>query len=167
MTFLLLAALGACAQPAGTVSAGGTSTAGVPTGSPTAAAPQSTLPLPSEPGQPGATPDAVNAAGCHTNLQVSEGSAGKAYCVQVGGTVTVSLHGSTGQLWRPVVVTGDALEPVAGGVPAIGATTTDTYRAARAGTTTLASSRPACPPAKPGNMACQAMETFTVTIQVR
>jgi hypothetical protein len=163
---LALAALGVlvlagCAQP------GGTGVATAPTSNPPA--PATTLPLPPQPSlspSGGSTPDAVDQAGCHTNLRLTETDTGKTYCLHAGGTVSVELHGAPGQPWRPVALTGDALELTAGAPPNVAATVTDTYRAVHTGHSQLASSRPMCPPSRVGGAACMAMQGFQVTIDV-
>jgi len=40
------------------------------------------------------------------------------------------------------------------------------YTAAKKGTVTVTSSRPACPTAKPGTMTCHAIEAFRISVTV-
>jgi hypothetical protein len=169
MAVLLVAVLGGCAR---TGTSAGTAGAAGPTGSTTASAgptpvPSTTVPLPAEPLPPTGKPDAVDGSGCHTNLRLSEVDSGKSYCVSQGGTVTVELHGLANQPWRPVQLSGDALELSAGGGQSVGVTVTDTFRAVRAGSAELTSARSLCPPAKPGSVSCNGMIAFEVDIQVR
>jgi len=161
--------LGGCAQT-GANTAGGSA----PTSGPMGTAPTTnpavtpTAPLPPEPSNTGTQPpDQVDASGCHRNLELTE-TASPSYCVSLGGTVTLTLHGPADQRWSPVRLGGTALSEVpVSGVPPIGPSVTTLYRAVRAGTATLSSARPLCPPASPGSAGCLGMLAFQVTIRVR
>jgi hypothetical protein len=171
-SFALLTAalllLGGCAQP------GAGAGAANPTGgstTPAATGPQvsPTIPLPPEPsiGVPTQGPDQVDASGCHRNLVLTE-TAVQSYCVNLGGTVTLTLHGMADQRWSPVKLGGTALTDVpVSGIPPIGPSITTLYKAVQTGTATLSSARPLCPPAKPGSAGCLGMQAFQVTIMVR
>ena len=156
-------ALGACAQPGTPVDAG-PSTA-PPNSSPGGPGPTITVPPP-----PGSTLHPTSlpppAAGCRANLTVTVADNGATLCVTVGGTVTAELQGAPDQMWRPITLTGDALTPSTGAPPIIG-TTTSRYSAARAGSAGMSSTRPACPPAKPGSVSCNSLQYFHVTVMVR
>src|SRR5262249_8660096 len=93
-----LLVLGGCAQ-AGTAQGSGS---GPTNGSANSAAPTATptIPLPPEPslGVPTQGPDQVDAAGCHRNLVLTE-TAHSTYCVNLGGTLTLTLNGTADQRW--------------------------------------------------------------------
>jgi hypothetical protein len=97
---------------------------------------------------------------------LTEVDAGSTYCVRLGGTVTLVLHGAPDQLWRPVTLTGDALaarpaaEPPMAGLSAA-------YSAVKAGQAQMSSTRPGCPPAKPGGVSCHSVQGFQVTVIVQ
>jgi hypothetical protein len=161
--------LAGCAQ-AGTGSGGGSPANGSATSAPpTGANVTPTIPLPPEPslGIPTQGPDQVDASGCHRNLVLTE-TAHATYCVNLGGTVTLTLNGTADQRWQPVKLGGTALTDVPmSGIPPIGPSITTLYKAVQTGTATLTSARPLCPPAKPGSASCLGMQAFQVTITVR
>jgi hypothetical protein len=70
-------------------------------------------------------------------------------------------------MWRPLTLTGTALAPAAQApAPVMGALTAR-YNAVRTGTVKMSSTRPACPPAKPGEMSCLTVQLYEVTVTVR
>jgi hypothetical protein len=143
-------ALGACAQPGSPVGAGPSSTPANsgPVGTPS----------------PGAPPPAT---GCQANLIVTVTDNGATLCVNLGGTVTAELQGAPDQMWRPITLTGNALTASTGTAPPIMGATTSRYTAAKAGSAGMSSTRPACPPAKPGSVSCNSLQYFHVTVIVR
>jgi hypothetical protein len=156
-------ALAACAQPGPTVGAPGTAgPSGSAAGSPPATA---------APAQPPATP-APNtplppASGCQLNLTVTVTDNSGTVCVNLGGVVTAVLQGAPEQMWRPLALAGDALSPSSGAAPPVIGATTARYNAVKAGSTGMSSTRPACPPAKPGSLSCNSLQYFHVTVIVR
>src|SRR5690349_3623647 len=74
-------------------------------------------------------------------------------CLALGQTLTVLL-GDGG--WLPPTETGDALRPVDGTPPA--------FTGVAAGTAAITSSRPNCPSASPGQVACHSMLTFRLAV---
>ena len=164
--------LGGCAQTGASTAGGSTPTSGptVPsTATATNPAVTPTIPLPPEPSMTGTPPpDQVDGSGCHRYLELTETTASTSYCVNLGGTVTLTLHGTADQRWQPVKLAGTALTEVTiSGIPPIGPSITSLYKAVQNGTATLTSARPLCPPAKPGSAGCLGMLAFQVTIQVR
>src|SRR5262245_31279544 len=159
--------LGGCAQT-GANTAGGSAPTSGPTGTAPATSPAVTPTAPPEPSNTGSQPpDQVDTSGCHRNLVLTE-TASRSYCVSLGGTVTLTLHGTADQRWAAVKLGGTALSEVpVSGIPPIGPSVTTLYRAVQVGSATLSSARPLCPPPSPGSAACLGMLAFQVTIRVR
>jgi hypothetical protein len=157
-------ALGACAQPGSSVGAG-TPSAPANSGA-VGPSPTTTLPPPPvstlSPGAPHPP-----ATGCQANLTVTVTDNGATLCVHLGGTVTAELQGAPDQMWRPIALTGDALTASTGAAPPIIGATTSRYSAAKAGSAGMSSTRPACPPAKPGSVSCNSLQYFHVTVIVQ
>jgi hypothetical protein len=155
-------AFAACAQPGPT--AGAPATAGSSGSAATSAPATGATPQPPARPAPGTPPPAT---GCQPNLTVTVSDNGGTVCVNLGGVVTAVLQGAPDQMWRPPALTGDALSPSSSAAaPVIGATS-GRYNAVKAGSAGMSSTRPACPPAKPGSLSCNALQYFHVTVIVR
>jgi len=156
-------ALGACAQPGPSVGAPGTAGS---SGSAVGSAPATAAP-PQPPATPGPGTPPPPATGCRQNLTVTVTDNGGTVCVNLGGVVTAVLRGAPDQMWRPPALTGDALSPSSGAAPPVLGATTGRYNAVKAGSAGMSSTRPACPPAKPGSVSCMSLQYFHVTVIVR
>jgi hypothetical protein len=143
---------GTTSAPATSAPAGAAPTTAVPP------APVSTLP----PGTP-----APPASGCQANLTVTANDNGATLCVHLGGTVTAELQGAPDQMWRPITLTGDALTASSVAAPPVIGATTSRYTATNTGSAGMSSTRPACPPAKPGSVSCNSLQYFHVTVDVQ
>ena len=140
-------------------------------GSPGSASPSSVpaSPPPSSPGRAFACgPSSAPVAGAQT-LTLANAEAGKTYCVGLGTNVLVFLRGTPAAKWGPIRASGSALEPWASGrMTLMIGVTGASFRAVRPGTSVIFSARPACgSSATPGDMPCDAVGAFRVTVIVR
>jgi hypothetical protein len=122
-------------------------------------------------GQPGgtgaSTADAspTPAGTCPAMLSLTEADNQTSVCVATGATLELTLRSVPGQPWASPEVSSDVLtptgtpQPVPDGFAVV-------YRAVRAGTAVITSSRSACPPPTAGAVACQALLAFRLTVQV-
>src|SRR5262245_4692684 len=85
-------------------------------------------------------------AGCHRAASViTQADNGKTFCVRVGGTVAVLLHGSDARPWLPPLASGSALKPVpGGGASLVRGMTGARFGAVRPGQAVVTSVRPPC-----------------------
>lgn len=150
-----LAVLAACAdktgQNVGGASPAASATSSIPSPTPSAPALGGPRVVPS--GSPG-----VACVGSGTQVALTDADSGANVCLVTGGQLKLTLNG-TG--WTQPVVSGDALR--ADPTFAKGAFL---FTAAKPGTVTLMSSRPACPSARPGTMTCHAIEAFRISVTV-
>jgi putative hemolysin len=90
---------------------------------------------------------------------------GHTYCLAPGGTIRVSLDGTTHRPWAPVKAAGSALEATNSGIVLQPGDASAAYRAVSAGTVRLTSSRPVCA-SDPARVSCDALQEWTVTVVV-
>jgi hypothetical protein len=114
-------------------------------------------------GTPGG-PGSAGANTCPKTLPLTEEDNQTEVCVAKGGTVTVILSG-TGQ-WKPVQVSGTGLSQQPTSTASTSGTAA-TFSATAAGTATITSSRNTCPEPSPGEMGCDAVQAFSVTVTVQ
>jgi hypothetical protein len=106
------------------------------------------------PAAPAGNPAAGVAAGCQgaasagtagTVVTVTLAGNSKIYCLRVGDTLRLALHGTEADPWQSPLITGTALKQVPGAGPAvINGITSATYTAVGPGQVLLASVRPPC-----------------------
>jgi hypothetical protein len=85
-----------------------------------------------------------------------------------GQRLEVFLHGTPESLWTPPAADGLALEPAASGKRTLALGVTGAaFLATRSGSSSVTSTRRVCPVATPGQAACQAMQSFELTVVVR
>ncbi|GGS47398.1 hypothetical protein [Streptomyces cinerochromogenes] len=122
----------------------------------------------SAPPRGGTTPSpSRSAADCTGHLELTAADHGRTVCVTKGGEVRLTLDGTKARPWKPVTASGTALEAVNAGFVLQPGDATAAYRAVAAGTVKLASSRPLCAqPTAPGQVSCEGIEEWTVTVRV-
>ncbi|MFB7493919.1 hypothetical protein ACFC09_04295 [Streptomyces sp. NPDC056161] len=161
----LLAGCGTAGDGSGTGdSAGGGRSAGSGTPSstpsgPSAPATPSTSGTPSVPGNP--------SGGCVTQAELTAADDGHSLCLTRGGVVRIDLAGIPDRPWQPLTATGNALKAVNAGVVVQPGHALAAYEAVAAGTARLTSYRPLCAQGSPGQVACQGLQNWTVTVRVR
>jgi putative hemolysin len=106
----------------------------------------------------------------HPNCATAKGELGAAdtghtYCLAPGGTIRVSLDGTTRRPWAPVKTAGSGLEATNSGIVLQPGDASAAYRAVSAGTVRLTSSRPLCP-SDPARVSCDGLQEWTVTVIV-
>ena len=93
-----------------------------------------------------------------TQATLTDADNGANVCLVTGGQLKLTL---TGTGWTQPVVSGSALK--ADPTFAKGAFL---FTAAKKGTVTVTSSRPACPTSKPGTVTCHAIQAFRISVTV-
>ncbi|MFF4753086.1 hypothetical protein ACWD5R_08745 [Streptomyces sp. NPDC002514] len=147
---LLLAGCGAAGDGSGPGdSAGGTT-------------PSST---PSAPATPSAS--GTPSGGCVNQAELTVADDGHSLCLTRGGVVRIDLAGTPDRPWQPLTATGTALKAVNAGVVVQPGHALAAYEAVAAGTARLTSYRPLCAQGSPGQVACQGLQSWTVTVRVR
>lgn len=119
---------------------------------------------------PGNAPAQPTQAACPNKpLSISEQDNGKTFCVGQGSEISVLLHGTPQQMWaRPEAdgnqnmlmskQNGKLMLPLGGSGAAFGAD--------HPGTVHIHSSKKNCPGAEPGQMMCNSIQSFQVTINI-
>jgi hypothetical protein len=107
------------------------------------------------------------------NLNLSAEQNGKVYDVQKGTTLFVYLRGTPAQMWKPITVSSDALQPAASGKMALMLGETGaSFLAAKPGTAIISSTRPLCKSSSSGTMSpggtaqCGVIQSYRVTVVV-
>ncbi len=120
-------------------------------------------------GGSGNNPGAPAAGGCPTKLAITAADSGHSgLCVALGGTVTVTLDTPAGAQWKPVEASGSALSPSSvTAPPQVPSTVMAQFTAAARGSSVISSSRPNCPSAAPGQMRCNSISQWQVTVEVK
>ncbi|MEU3031422.1 hypothetical protein ACPCBC_15595 [Streptomyces incarnatus] len=103
---------------------------------------------------------------CRDEVRLTAADSGRTVCVAKGGEVRLSLGGTKDRPWKPVTVTGGALEAINSGLVVRPGGAEAAYRASAPGTGKLTSSRPMCA-ADPGQMSCKGIQEWTVTVTVK
>lgn len=113
------------------------------------------------------TPSPSASAGCPAKLMITATDESKTLCVQLGGTVTVTLTPGEQKPWLPIDVSGTSLTPKTDGVLSVvpGGQIT-MYNASAVGTSDITSARHVCPQ-KAGTVSCNAIVAWKVTVQVK
>lgn len=167
---LALAGSAGCGAAASSA-AGGTSTAPAGAGAtPTGVTP---APTPTAPPTPTSAAGACAAAGAAPGASVpgvvtlGRADDGHTVCVTTGTVVRVVMQAANGRPWR-FAVEGDALVAAPQGREALPqGSQVASYRAARPGSARITGTRVACPPPRPGEVACMAIEqAWGVTVEV-
>ncbi|MET7984794.1 hypothetical protein [Streptomyces sp. NPDC005281] len=105
--------------------------------------------------------------GCATAKgELGAADTGHTYCVAPGGTIRVSLDGTSIRPWKPVKTEGSGLEATNSGIVLQPGDASAAYRAVSAGTVRLTSSRPLCP-SDPARVSCKGLQAWTVTVVVQ
>ncbi|MET8447027.1 hypothetical protein [Streptomyces sp. NPDC005209] len=154
---------------------GGSGTVSPSTSSATTGATGTTTPTsPSSGTSPGTSsstspaPTRTDAADCVSHTELTAADNGRTLCLTTGGQVRLTLDGTQDRPWKPVTVTGDALKAANAGIVILPGDAVAAYDAVARGTAKLSSSRPLCAqPSSPGQMSCQGIEEWTVTVRVR
>ena len=106
-------------------------------------------------------------------ITLSVADNGLAVCAHRGQRIEVVLqvdpdrNPAPEQWWRPVDLTGNALTALPQTKMATRGTTLASYSAAAHGRASLTSYRSLCAPPQPGSASCMAMQSWSVTVQVR
>ncbi|MFJ6740376.1 hypothetical protein ACIQOU_15930 [Streptomyces sp. NPDC091279] len=99
--------------------------------------------------------------------QLGAGDSGRTVCVAAGGVVRVSLDGGDGRPWKPLAVSGTGLRATNSGIVLRTGDASGAFEAVAAGTTTrLTSTRPLCA-TKAGQLACQGLQEWSLTVIVK
>jgi hypothetical protein len=167
--FLLLAGCGSGKSGTAT-STGNGSVPATPVSSP--ASPVSpTSPLPPTSPAPSAPPSPKGSGTTCTPAppaQLTAADNGRTYCLAKGGQIRITLTGSKDRPWTPVTATGTALKAANPGIVIRPGDAVAAFDAVAPGTATLTSSRPLCAvPTAPGQVSCQGIQGWTVTVEVR
>lgn len=114
------------------------------------------------------TSPTATAASCTRTLELTAADNGRTICLTTGGQVRLTLDGTEERPWKPVTLTGDALKAVNPGIVILPGDAVAAYDAVARGTAKLSSSRPLCTESpSPGQVSCQGIEEWTVTVRVR
>ncbi|MEW2618709.1 hypothetical protein [Streptomyces sp. NPDC048106] len=103
---------------------------------------------------------------CMNQVRLTAADSGRTVCVAKGGEVRIGLGGTKDRPWKPLTVTGGALEAINSGLVIRPGDAEAAYRAKAAGTGKLTSARPMCA-TTPGHMSCKAIQEWTVTVTVK
>jgi hypothetical protein len=87
---------------------------------------------------------AASAGPAGKTLTITLAGNDKTYCVQVGDKLLLYLRGTDANPWQPPLVSGSALTPIRGAVPALANGITASYVAVRPGEAGVTSVRPPC-----------------------
>jgi hypothetical protein len=86
-------------------------------------------------------------------------------CLAVGASLRVRLLATGATHWQVPEATSDVLRPVPGNGPNV-TVTSGAFTAAHSGTADVTSTKPSCPQAQPGTMACMSIQLYRVHIIV-
>ena len=89
-------------------------------------------------------PGSASAGPVGKTLTITLAGNDKTYCVHVGDKLLLSLRGTDVNPWQPPLVSGSALTPIQGGVPAPADGIAASYAAVRPGEAGVTSVRPPC-----------------------
>ncbi|MFF7972811.1 hypothetical protein [Streptomyces sp. NPDC007905] len=104
---------------------------------------------------------------CVTHAELTAADNGRTVCLVKGGELRLTLDGTRARPWKPVQASGTALKAINSGFVIQPGDATAAYRAVASGTTKLTSSRPLCAePTAPGQVSCQGIQEWTVTVKV-
>ncbi|MGW0879547.1 hypothetical protein [Streptomyces sp. NPDC002671] len=108
------------------------------------------------------------AGACTSRLELTAADNGRTVCLVKGGELRLTLDGTKERPWKPVSLTGTALEAINAGLVLLPGDASAAYRAVAAGKAELTSSRPLCAePTAPGQMSCKGIQEWKVTVTVR
>src|SRR5262249_54638353 len=115
-----------------------------------------------------ASPTASRSRGttCGNHVVADESASGTTVCVALRGELIVMLHTAGGSPWSGPQVVGSTLS-AGTGIPTPNNAIGWSFEALAAGTAQISSSRPDCPPASPGTVACHALLAFQLQVEVR
>ena len=115
------------------------------------------------------SPGTPATGGCPTNLAITAADSGHSgLCVALGGKVTVTLDTPAGAQWRPVEASGSALAPASvTAPPQVPSTVMAQFTAVAKGSSVISSCRPNCPSAAPGQVRCNSISQWQVTVEVK
>ncbi|MFE9607024.1 hypothetical protein [Streptomyces sp. NPDC006012] len=162
---VLLAGCGGAGGGPGTgdSAGGGHSTgSGTPSSNPSAPSAPSTPSASGTPSKPG-TPS----GDCVTQAELTVADDGHSLCLTRGAVVRIDLDGTADRPWQPLTATGNALKAVNAGIVVRPGHALAAYEAVAAGTARLTSYRPLCAQGSPGQVTCQGLQSWTVTVRVR
>ncbi|WP_225831760.1 hypothetical protein [Streptomyces sp. NK08204] len=109
-----------------------------------------------------------SAGGCVSRAELTAADNGRQVCLRKGGELRLTLDGTKERPWKPVAVSGTALEAINAGFVIRPGDATAAYRAVSAGKAELTSSRPLCAePTAPGAVSCLGIRGWKVTVTVR
>ncbi|MGW0997690.1 hypothetical protein [Streptomyces sp. NPDC002520] len=105
---------------------------------------------------------------CVSHAELTVVDNGRTVCLTQGGELRITLDGTRSRPWKPVMASGTVLEAINSGIVILPGDATAAYRAVHPGVARLTSSRPLCAqPTGPGQVSCQGIQTWTVTVTVR
>ncbi|MEU2061689.1 hypothetical protein [Streptomyces sp. NPDC013455] len=108
-----------------------------------------------------------SAGGCTGQAELTAADHGRTVCVAEGGEVRLTLDGTKARPWKPVTVSGPGLEAINAGFVLQPGDATAAYRAVAPGTVRLTSSRPLCAePTAPGQVSCEGVQEWAVTVRI-
>ena len=107
-----------------------------------------------------------SSSGCTSVSELHASDSGRTVCLAVGDTVRVALDGAKNRPWTPVTAEGSGLEAANSGIVLLPGDANAAFEAVSKGTVRLASSRPLCA-TEPGRVACQGIQEWWVTVEVK
>lgn len=121
---------------------------------------------PSPSGPAGGTHTSGSQGRCGAHVVAHDRDSGSTVCVIKGGDLIVMLRNPRGANWSSPHLTGRALGP-AQPVPTPSGAVGWAFRAIAAGQAEISLTRPACPPASPGTVSCDAILLYHLHVKVR
>jgi hypothetical protein len=106
------------------------------------------------------------ASTCATSIEVRDSDNGRAVCLAPGGTLRVYLGGEFGPNWGALKLTGNALAEVSPPPQFPAEIRGGVFTAVRPGQARVTTEAPACPAPTPGEMGCDSVRSFMVTVTV-
>lgn len=99
-------------------------------------------------------------------VTVTEADAGRTVALRPGQRLEVYLHGAAQNLWSQPAAAGPALEPAASGKLSLPVGVTGAaFQAVRSGSARITATR-SCPDPSAGQVACQGVQSFDLTVTV-
>jgi hypothetical protein len=121
---------------------------------------------PSPPVSSSASPSATTSGGgCSAEVTLTADDNGRTVCVTSGGTIRLTLDGTTSRPWAAVKATGSALEATNAGITVAPGDAASAFHAVAAGKAQLSSTRPLCAQA-PGKVSCKGLQLWTAQVTV-
>ncbi|MET7570913.1 hypothetical protein ABZT04_20800 [Streptomyces sp. NPDC005492] len=115
---------------------------------------------------PSASPTpSKSTSGCTAKENLAASDTNGTFCLATGHTVRILLDGTTARPWAPVKTAGTGLEATNSGILIRPGDASNAYKAVKAGTVKLTSSRPLCATA-PHKISCKGIQEWSVTVVV-